>query len=99
MVKQMTEQCLSASHAAAAQGVTAPTARKGLGRFLASGVTAQGYASSRPNHSPCSIEPAMAVLIVELRQRRMLQRQIARSVGVCAATVSRVVRRAGLSRA
>ncbi len=38
MVRQMTEQGLNATQAAAAQGVTAPTARKWLGRFLAGGV-------------------------------------------------------------
>jgi transposase InsO family protein len=97
MVKQMTERGLSATQAAAAQGVTAPTARKWLGRFLVGGVTALCDASSRPSHSPRSIAPATALLIVELRRRRMLQRQIARSVGVCISTVSRVLARAGLS--
>jgi transposase InsO family protein len=98
MVKQMTEQGLSAVQAAAAQGVSPPTARKWLGRFLVGGTSALCDASSRPTHSPRSIAPAKALLIVELRQRRMLQRQIARSVGVCASTVSRVLARAGLSR-
>ncbi len=55
-------------------------------------------ASSRPACSPCAIDGAKALLIVELRQRRMLQRQIARSVGVSASTVSRVLTRAGLSK-
>jgi hypothetical protein len=54
--------------------------------------------SSRPKHSPRAIAPATALLIVELRQRRMLQSQIARSVGVSEATVSRVLARAGMSR-
>ena len=42
---------------------------------LAGGIGTLCDASSRPTHSPRSIEPAKALLIVELRQRRMLQRR------------------------
>ena len=98
MVKQMTEGGLSATQAAVAQGVTPPTARKWLGRYLAGGEVALSDASSRPANSPRAIEPAKALLIVELRCRRMLQTRIAKSVGVSASTVSRVLARAGLSK-
>lgn len=98
MVKQMTEQGLSPSEAAARQGVTPATARKWLGRYLSGGECALADASSRPACSPRAIEPGKALLIVELRQRRMLQARIASSVGVSPATVSRVLRRAGLSK-
>lgn len=98
MVKQMTEQGHSASAVAAVQGVTPATARKWLGRYLAGGEVALADASSRPARSPRRIEPGKALLIVELRQRRMLQSRIARSLGVSEATVSRVLKRAGLSK-
>ena len=98
MVKQMTEDGLGTAEAAARHGVTPPTVRKWLGRYLAGGEAALADASSRPACSPRSIDPAKALLIVELRQRRMLQSRIARSVGVCAATVSRVLARAGMSK-
>ena len=98
MVQEMTEGGLSAGQAAAEHGVTPPTARKWLGRYLAGGPPALADASSRPVNSPRSIDPAKAVLIVELRRRRMLQSRIARSVGVSESTVSRVLARAGLSR-
>ena len=98
MVKQMTDQGLSASEAAALQGVTPATARKWLGRYLAQGEQGLADASSRPARSPRAIEPGKALLIVELRQRRMLQSRIAQGVGVSEATVSRVLRRAGLSK-
>lgn len=98
MVKQMTERGLSASEAAVVQGVTAATARKWLGRYLAQGEQGLADASSRPARSPKAIAPGKALLIVELRQRRMLQARIAHSVGVSEATVSRVLRRAGLSK-
>ena len=98
MVKQITERGLAASEAAAVQGVTAATARKWLGRYLAQGEQGLADASSRPACSPRAIAPGKALLIVELRQRRMLQARIAQSVGVSEATVSRVLRRAGLSK-
>jgi transposase InsO family protein len=98
MVQEMTKHGLSASEAGARHGVTAATARKWLGRFLADGETGLADASSRPKRSPKAIEPGRALLIVELRQRRMIQSRIAKSVGVSEATVSRVLRRAGLSK-
>ena len=94
----MTGQGLSAPQAAAAHGVTPSTARKWLGRYLAGGESALTDASSRPAPSPRAIEPAKALLIVELRRRRLLQVQIARSVGVSESTVSRVLACAGLSK-
>jgi len=98
MVKQMTEGGLSAREAALAHGVTPATARKWLGRYLAGGPAALADASSRPERSPRAIDPAKALLIVELRRRRMLHKRIAHTVGVSASTVSRVLSRAGLSK-
>jgi transposase InsO family protein len=98
MVKQMTEQGLSACEAAGQHGVTPPTARKWLGRYLAGGELALVDASSRPARSPRAIDASKALLILELRKRRMLQSTIARSVGVSESTVSRVLARAGLSK-
>ncbi len=98
MVRQMSEGGLSACKAADAHGVTAPTARKWLGRYLAGGELALADASSRPARSPRAIDASKALLILELRRRRMLQSTIARSVGVSDSTVSRVLARAGLSK-
>jgi transposase InsO family protein len=98
MVQQMTEWGWSASRAGSAHGVTAATARKWLGRYLAAGEAALADASSRPARSPRATEPAKALLIVELRRRRMTQARIAASVGVSESTVSRVLARAGLSK-
>lgn len=93
MVQQMTMQGLSAVQAAAGQGVTPPTARKWLGRYLAGGEAALADASCRPASSPRAIDPSKALLIRELRKRRMLQARIAHSVGVCQATAARVLAR------
>ncbi len=98
MVKQLTEEELSTAQAADTYGVTPPTVRKWLGRYLAGGEAALADASSRPKLSPRSIDARKALLIVELRKRRMIQSRIARSVGVSESTVSRVLCRAGLSK-
>ena len=97
MVKQMTLKGLDAVRAAALHGVTAPTARKSLRRYLA-GQAAFADALSRPARSPRSIDAGKALLIVGLRKRRMLQARIARRVGVSDSTFSRVLARAGMSK-
>jgi len=98
MIQDITQRGFSPIAAAAAHGVSAPTARKWLGRYLSSGVPALVDASSRPAVSPRSIDPGKALAIVELRQRRLTQARIAAALGVSKSTVSRVLVRAGLSR-
>jgi transposase InsO family protein len=98
MIRDITEHGLTPGAAAAAAGVSEPTARKWLGRFLAGGEAGLVDASSRPTSSPRRISESKALAIVELRKRRLTQARIAISLGVCEATVSRVLRRAGLSK-
>jgi len=98
LVRSILDQDLDPAIAAAQQGVSAPTARKWLGRFLAEGEAGLVDRSSRPRRSPRSINPSQALLIVELRHRMLTQARIARSVGVSVATVSRVLKRAGISK-
>jgi transposase InsO family protein len=98
MVHDITQRGLSVPQAALAHGVTAPTARKWLGRYLVHDQAGLQDASSRPMHSPRAIEPSMALAIVELRQRRLTQARIAQALGVSKSTVGRVLARAGLSR-
>jgi len=61
MVKQMTVEGLNAVQAAAAHGVTAPTAKKCFARYLAGGEAALADASSRPLRSPRPIDTAKAL--------------------------------------
>lgn len=98
MVQDIVERGFSASEAAAKQDVSAVTARKWLGRYLAGGAAGLLDKSSKPERSPRSIAPHVALAIVELRRRLFLQARIASYMGVSKATVSRVLRRAGLSR-
>ena len=85
MVEDITQRGLSASDAAVAHGVSAVTARKWLARFLTDGAAGLADKSSRPAKSPRAIRPNIALAIVELRRKLFT-------------TVSRVLRRAGLSR-
>jgi len=98
MVQDITLRGLSAAQAADQQGVTAPTARKWLGRFLAFGEPGLVDASSRPASSPRTIEPAKALAVIELRRKRLTHARIATALGISKSTVSRVLARAGLSR-
>lgn len=96
MVRSIIERGLRP--AAAEAGVSEPTGRKWLGRYLAEGESGLGDRSSRPKRSPRSISPEKALAIVELRRRRLTQARIAQELGVSKSTVGRVLKRAGLSR-
>lgn len=98
MVQGIVERGLTPAEAAAEAGVSQPTARKWLGRFLAQGEAGLRDRSSRPKRSPRSISITKALAIVELRRRRLIQARIAASISVSKSTVGRVLARAGLSR-
>ena len=98
LVRDIVERGFTPCTAAAVHGVTGPSARKWLGRYLAEGETGLRDRSSKPKHSPRKIKPEKALAIVELRRRRLTQARIAASLGVSKSTVGRVLKRAGLSR-
>ena len=98
MVHDVLERGRTLVATAAAHGVCVPTVRKWCGRYLAHGAAALHDRSSRPATSPRAIAANTAAAINELRRRRLTQARIARSVGVSASTVSRVLARSGLSR-
>jgi transposase InsO family protein len=98
MVHDVVNRRLTLAAAALAYGVSIPTVRKWVARYLAEGEAGLRERSSRPRVSPRAIGGHSEAAIIELRRRRLTQARIARSVGVSAATVSRVLARAGLSR-
>lgn len=98
LVQDISVRGLSVIQAAEQHGVTPPTARKWLGRYLVLGEAGLLDASSRPSVSPRSIAAAKALAIVELRHKRLTQARIAAALGVSKSTVGRVLARAGLSR-
>jgi transposase InsO family protein len=98
MVRTIVEDKLTPAEAAAEAGVSEPTARKWLGRFLAGGEAGLVDRRSRPNVSPRRISTTKALAIEELRRRRLTQARIAQAIGVSKSTVGRVLARAGISR-
>jgi transposase InsO family protein len=98
MVQDITQRGISQGAAARAHGVSLPTIRKWLGRYLVHGEVAMIDRSSRPTLSPRAIAPGKALAIVELRRHRLTQARIAGSLGVSKSTVGRVLARAGLSK-
>jgi transposase InsO family protein len=98
MVQDVVVHRLSYAAAAVAHGVSVPTVRKWVGRFLSQGAAGLRDASSRPRQSPRAIASRTALAIIELRRRYLTHATIARALGVSGSTVGRVLRRAKLAR-
>jgi transposase len=98
LVQDMVDRGFTPCTAGAVHGVSGPSARKWLGRYLAEGETGLRDRSSKPKRSPRQTKPEKALAIVELRRRRLTQARIAASLSVSKSTVGRVLKRAGLSR-
>lgn len=84
--------------AARASGVCPRTAAKWIDRFLSQGPAGLRDRSSRPHRLYRPTPEALTGEIVARRRLRKTGAQIAKETGVSPATVSRVLRRAGLSR-
>jgi transposase InsO family protein len=74
------------------------TAGKWVARYLASGAAGLLDRSSRPRYSPRRLAPSLTERVIELRRGHMPGYEIARRTGVSPASVSRILRRARLSR-
>lgn len=98
MVQDVVERKLTYAAAAAAHGVSVPTVRKWVGRFLSQGEAGLRDASSWPGTSPRAIASKTALAMIELRRRYLTHAAIARALDVSASTVGRVLRRAQLAR-
>ena len=83
---------------ATAMGVTVKTVRKWVGRFAGGGSAGLIDRSSRPHRLYRPTPEEAAVRIERLRRQRWTGKQIAQETGVSPATVSRVLKRLGLSR-
>jgi len=83
---------------AQAMGVSLTTVKKWLRRYRAEGPTGLLDRSSRPSRSPRQLPSTVTSVITDLRRQRRTGRFIARQLRVSGATVSRVLRRAKLSR-
>jgi transposase InsO family protein len=84
---------------ATAFGVTVKVVNNWVGRFEAEGLAGLEDRSSRPHRLRKPTPPETVAQILALRRQRFTGRQIAQETGVSAATVSRILRAAKLSRA
>jgi len=98
MALSVIEGGVSKAQAARTFGVSAKIVTRWVERYRAEGGKGMADRSSRPNVMPGLTEQAVADRIVALRRQRLTGKHIAKEVGVSPATVSRVLRRAGLSR-
>jgi transposase InsO family protein len=90
--------CLTKAQAARSYGVTPKIVARWVERYKAEGRTGMADRSSRPRRSPTAVDQAVIERIVALRRQRWTGQHIAMQVGASPATVSRVLKRAGLSR-
>ena len=97
MVRAVGEQGLSNAAAARRFNTTPKTVAKWVARFGAQGVVGLRDRSSRPFSSPRQIPPATADAVERLRRERRIQEHIAAEIGISKASVSRILRRRGLS--
>ena len=79
-------------------GVDSKTVRKWVARFRAEGAAGLQDRSSRPHRLNGETADEVRNQIIELRRQRLPGQEIAKLAGVSAATVSRVLKAAGLSR-
>ena len=98
MVRRVVEGRQTPQAVSEAVGVCLRTVRKWVKRYREEGVAGLGDRSSRP-HRLRQPTPAETVGRIEaLRRQRFTGKQIAKDTGVSPATVSRVLRRLGISR-
>ena len=98
LVARVLDDQLPVSLVAAAAGVCPRTVRKWVARYQAEGPAGLSDRSSRPARQPRATPVRIVARITALRLQRQPGIQIARAVGVSPATVSRILRRAGLHR-
>ena len=98
LVARVLDDQLPVSLVAVAAGVCPRTVRKWVARYQAEGPDGLADRSSRPHRQPRATPKHTVARITALRLQRQPGIQIARTVGVSPATVSRVLRRAGLHR-
>jgi transposase InsO family protein len=98
MALAVIEGHLSQAQAGRVYGVSAKIVSRWVERYKVDGRDGMTDRSSRPKTSPRQTDKGLAERIITLRRQRWTGKHIAMETGVSPATVSRVLRRAGLSR-
>jgi transposase InsO family protein len=98
LAKCVMEQGLTLKEAASRFHVSAKTAAKWVGRYREAGATGLGDRSSRPHRSPRLTSSPLIEKVLALRRLRYNGWRIAQALHLSRATVSRILRRAGMNR-
>ena len=98
MVRSVVDGGLSKAVAARRFNTTPKTVAKWVDRFRAEGLDGLRDRSSRPLSSPSQIPRATADAVERLRRERRTQEHVAAELGISKASVSRILKRRGLSR-
>jgi transposase InsO family protein len=88
----------SRREAATAFGLSLLTTAKWLRRFREEGLAGLQNRTSRPRSSPRRTAEILRMKVLELRHKRLTGREISETMGLPRATVSRVLREAGVGR-
>jgi transposase InsO family protein len=97
MVRAVVDHGLTRAAAARQFNTTPKTVAKWVARFRAQGAVGLRDRSSKPLSSPSQIPLATADAVEVLRRQRRTQEHIAGEIGISKATVSRILKRRGLS--
>ena len=97
LVSAVVEQGLTKTAAAHQFNTTPKTVAKWVARFKAEGAVGLRDRSSKPLSSPSQISLATADVVERLRRQRRTQEHIAGELAISKATVSRILKRRGLS--
>ena len=98
MVRAVVDGGLSRTAAARKYNTTSKTVTKWVDRFRKDGVDGLRDRSSRPLSSPSQIGFATADAVERLRRQRRTQEHLAAELGISKSSVSRILKRRGLSR-
>jgi len=98
LVQRVVERALTLKAAAAAFSVTVKTANKWVQRYRAQGQAGLYDRSSRPHRSPRRLPDTVIEHVIHLRRHHTPGYQIARRTAISPASISRILRRARLSR-
>ena len=98
LVDRVQAEGWSRRQAAQAFGLSVRTVAKWLGRYREEGLQGLRDRTSRPRSSPTRTSEILRRRVLELRQKRLVGREISETTGLPRATVSRILRKAGAGR-
>jgi len=98
IVQRVQAEGWSRRAAAQALGLSVRTVAKWLRRYREGGLAGLRDRTSRPRSSPTRTPEILRIRVLQLRQKRLVGREISETIGLPRATVSRILRKAGVGR-